>query len=199
MFRATTQVLRLACTGNAITKPSRTSNLQIYRILGCRPFSETASKNAFSWNLRGYLAGAALAVAVGVVADNQGFISLRPNSESRKAGTKKYASPDEVRKAIAELRDALPERGAVSTDPDALKTFGSSSHSYHPTSPHSVVVQVRSTDDVVKVVDIARKYRVPIVAYSGATSLEGHYSGVTGDIPPNSLPGCLTLHNSVIG
>ena len=35
-----------------------------------------------------------------------------------------------------------------------------------------------STLDVVNVVKIAHKYRVPIVPYSGATSLEGHFSGV---------------------
>jgi hypothetical protein len=39
-------------------------------------------------------------------------------------------------------------------------------------------VRPRSTLDVVKVVKIARKYRVPITPYSGATSLEGQFSGV---------------------
>lgn len=29
-----------------------------------------------------------------------------------------------------------------------------------------------------RIVDIARKYRVPVTPYSGATSLEGHFSGV---------------------
>lgn len=43
---------------------------------------------------------------------------------------------------------------------------------------HSVVVYPESTEDVVKVVKIATKYRVPITAYSGATSLEGHCRGV---------------------
>ena len=80
--------------------------------------------------------------------------------------------------AISELRDAFPKSGVVSTDPDALKTYGSSPNSYHPESPHSVVVHVSSTEDVVKVVNVARKYRIPVVAYSGATSLEGHFSGV---------------------
>jgi FAD/FMN-containing dehydrogenase len=39
-------------------------------------------------------------------------------------------------------------------------------------------VRPKSTEDVVKIVNIARKYRVPIVPYGGATSLEGHFSGV---------------------
>jgi FAD/FMN-containing dehydrogenase len=47
-------------------------------------------------------------------------------------------------------------------------------------------VHPKSTEDVVKIVNIARKYRVPIVPYSGATSLEGHFSGV------DAMPSCTT-------
>ena len=36
-----------------------------------------------------------------------------------------------------------------------------------------------NTADVVSIVNIARKYKVPVVPYSGATSLEGHFSGVS--------------------
>ena len=34
------------------------------------------------------------------------------------------------------------------------------------------------TEKVVKNVNVARKYRVPIVPYSGGTSLEGHFTGI---------------------
>ncbi|KZT11521.1 uncharacterized protein LAESUDRAFT_734347 [Laetiporus sulphureus 93-53] len=95
----------------------------------------------------------------------------------------KYASKEEIQQAIAELRVVLPAEGAVSTDPDVLQTYGHSDNSYHPTSPHSVVVRPMSTEDVVKIVNIARKYRMPIVPYGGATSLEGNFAGIeTGDI-----------------
>jgi D-lactate dehydrogenase (cytochrome) len=42
-----------------------------------------------------------------------------------------------------------------------------------------VVVYPRSTEDVVKIVKIAIKYRMPVTAYSGATSLEGQFRGVS--------------------
>ena len=45
--------------------------------------------------------------------------------------------------------------------------------------PHAIVVRVENTQDVVDVVNIARKYRVPIVPYSSGTSLEGHTAGVS--------------------
>ncbi|KAF8191417.1 D-lactate dehydrogenase cytochrome oxidoreductase [Mycena galopus ATCC 62051] len=89
----------------------------------------------------------------------------------------KYASPAELRIAIQKLQQAFPEQGRVDTNPDTLQTAGSSNNSYHPASPHSVVVRPRSTEDVVKTVNIAREFKVPITAYAGATSLEGHFSG----------------------
>jgi hypothetical protein len=94
------------------------------------------------------------------------------------SGSSTYAGPSDIVKAIDELRAMFPEGSHVSTDPDILKTYGSSDNSYHDSSPHSVVVQVYSTGDVVKVVNLARKWRIPIVPYSGATSLEGHFAGV---------------------
>ena len=47
-----------------------------------------------------------------------------------------------------------------------------------PGSSPSVVVFPKSTEDVVKVVKIANKYKMPVVPYSGATSLEGNYRSV---------------------
>ena len=43
----------------------------------------------------------------------------------------------------------------------------------------SVVVFPTSTEDVVKIVKIAVKYRMPVVPFSGGTSLEGHYLAVS--------------------
>ena len=133
--------------------------------------------------LRGIVAGMGLSLATALVAYRAGVITLsgEPEETGNSGATAfntKYGSREDVQKAIAELRAAFADTQAVSTDADALQTYGSSPNSYHPTSPHSVVVHVLSTEDVVKVVNIARKYRVPIVAYAGATSLEGHFSGV---------------------
>lgn len=40
-----------------------------------------------------------------------------------------------------------------------------------------------STEDVVKIVNVARKHRMPIIPYSGGTSVEGHFAGVRGPPP----------------
>ncbi|KAF5324523.1 hypothetical protein D9611_004574 [Ephemerocybe angulata] len=91
-----------------------------------------------------------------------------------------YPSKQNVATAIEELKRAFPDPGFLATDAESLKTYGSSEHSYHPVSPHAAVVRPKSTEDVVKIINIARKYHVPVVPYSGATSLEGHFAGISG-------------------
>ncbi|KAH7890441.1 FAD-linked oxidase-like protein [Phlebopus sp. FC_14] len=78
--------------------------------------------------------------------------------------------------AIQALHDQFPDSGKVSTDPTELFAYAQSSYSQVPGLPHSVVVHVQSTEDVVNVVNISRAHLVPIVPYSGGTSLEGNVS-----------------------
>lgn len=92
-----------------------------------------------------------------------------------------YGGPNEVAAAKKELLELFPSKDGkdrVSDDKKTLETYGYSHNSYHPEHLHSMVVRVLSTDDVVKVVGVARKHRIPVTAYSGGTSLEGHFSGV---------------------
>ena len=167
----------------------------------CRAYSSNAHKNGGNGALSKGIGGFALGVAVTALGfyalqrntiklDGQNIGSLRPDSapkatteRTRKAApdptqAPHYASPEDIQQAIKELQEALPGEHTVVTDRKALESYGHSDNSYHPTSPHSVVVRPHSTEDVVKIVNIARKYRIPIVPYSGATSLEGHFSGV---------------------
>ncbi|KAH7922547.1 FAD-binding domain-containing protein [Leucogyrophana mollusca] len=79
-------------------------------------------------------------------------------------------------RAIEELHEAFPEPSIVSTDANELYAYAQSSYSQIPGSPHAVVVHVRSTEDVVAVVKISNRNMVPLVPYSGGTSLEGNLS-----------------------
>ncbi|KAG9091471.1 hypothetical protein FRC06_000554, partial [Ceratobasidium sp. 370] len=87
-----------------------------------------------------------------------------------------YATKAQIQEAVKELESLLPA-GSVSTDPNVLRIHGFSENSYHPSAPHSVVALVHGTEDVVKVVKVANKYRIPVTAFSGGTSLEGHFGG----------------------
>ena len=96
--------------------------------------------------------------------------------------TPKYATPREVQKAIEELKGVFPDKNQVLTSADVLESYGNSPNFYLHGASHSVVVKTFSTDDVVKVVMVARKWRMPVTAWSGGTSLEGHFAGVSEDL-----------------
>ena len=89
----------------------------------------------------------------------------------------KYGGPEEVQQAIKELRVALPNQ--VRVDPLTVEAYGFSPHTYLPGSPHAVHVAATSTEDVVKAVNISRKYKVPIIPLGVGNSLEGQFTGVS--------------------
>ena len=91
----------------------------------------------------------------------------------------KYATPHEVQNAIEELKRIFPDKDQVLTSTNVLESYGNSTNFYLHGAPHSVVIKTFSTDDVVKVVMVAKKWRMPVTAWSGGTSLEGHFSGVS--------------------
>lgn len=102
------------------------------------------------------------------------------STQSAPSSKQKYGGPDEVQQAIKELQAALPNQ--VRVDPLTVEAYGFSPHTYLPGSPHAVYVAVRSTEDVVKTVNISRKYKVPIVPFGIGNSLEGHFAGVRSSI-----------------
>lgn len=89
------------------------------------------------------------------------------------------------RQAIQEIRDELgPEvDDIISTDPDDLHAHGYSEWS--STNPDGLPVAVaypRSTAQVSTIARICHKYRVPIIPYSGGSSLEGNFSAPFGGV-----------------
>jgi hypothetical protein len=81
--------------------------------------------------------------------------------------------------AVLRAKTELEAYGLSVLDlPSTLENYATSPNSYHPASRHSLVVKVQETEDVVKVVNVARKHRIPITPYGGGTSLEGHFAGV---------------------
>ncbi|GBE82161.1 FAD-linked oxidase-like protein [Sparassis latifolia] len=90
-----------------------------------------------------------------------------------------YGTPEDFKKAIAELRRLFPSEDSVTTDPEDLHVHGYSEYDYHGGSSPTVVVFPNSTEDVVKIVRVANKYKMPVTPYSGATSLEGNFRAPT--------------------
>lgn len=181
--------------------PSTTRNLGVQR--GVRLNSTQASGGGSTRTNRvlGFLeTGIAVAIGIGLYhyfplfSSESQDVQASQTFHTSSGLNEKYGTPADFQKAINELRAAFPDSNAVSTDTDDLHQHGFSGNDYHPgmtivesklrsswCSPGSsptVVVYPTSTEDVVKIVNISRKYRMPVVPYSGATSLEGQYRAV---------------------
>lgn len=83
-----------------------------------------------------------------------------------------------------ELRD-LVGRENVSLEKSELESHAGSSWSSHPLGPNDVpfcVVKPSSTADTSKIMKICHERRIPVTAYSGGTSLEGHFAATRGGV-----------------
>lgn len=89
----------------------------------------------------------------------------------------KYGAPKDFEQAIKELRALFDSDDVVSTHPEDLRIHGYSENDHHPNAPHTVIVYPKSTEDVVKIVKTAVKFRMPLIPFSGGTCLEGGYRG----------------------
>lgn len=90
-------------------------------------------------------------------------------------------SHDIVAKAYQELSKVLPAEH-VTVDEECLQNHGYSNNSYHNEGAPNIVVYPSSTEEVAEIVKIANKYEMPIIPFSGGTSLEGHFSAPKGGI-----------------
>ncbi|THH04151.1 hypothetical protein EW146_g10248, partial [Bondarzewia mesenterica] len=94
-----------------------------------------------------------------------------------------YGSEADFARALDALRAALPEEGLVSTDEGERLAYATVAQLLilefccDEVIPHRAIVHVRSTDDVVTVVNISRQFRIPLVPYTGGTSLERGIEG----------------------
>ncbi|CEG66966.1 hypothetical protein RMATCC62417_03454 [Rhizopus microsporus] len=86
-----------------------------------------------------------------------------------------------LHKAFKELQTILsPEH--VTVDEQILQEHGYSNNSYHDEGAPNIVVFPSNTEQVAEIVKIADKYSLPIIPFSGGTSLEGHFTAPRGGI-----------------
>ncbi|MCP8717938.1 MAG: FAD-binding protein [Asgard group archaeon] len=110
-----------------------------------------------------------------------------------------YANDDEFKKGVAKIVDIVGKEN-VSFDIDVLKSQNDSFYTtHHPPNPEvqrpSAVVFPTSTEEVSQILKVAHEYRIPIVANSGLTSLEGHNMHTRG---PNSISVSFQNMNQII-
>lgn len=100
-----------------------------------------------------------------------------------KKGPPTFATRPELEKAIQELRADFGE-DAVSTDDDDLHRHGFSEWSSINIDQLPIAVAYpKNTEEVSRIAKCCHKYRVPMVPYSGGSSLEANFSCPHGTPP----------------
>ncbi|KAK7914591.1 glycolate oxidase [Apiospora marii] len=140
-----------------------------------------------AWSGRSVVALSATAGLLGFTLAAAGFEAPKPRPVvlfDTKIPSPEYASMEEMEVALREIRYEIGgEEDIISTDPDDLHAHGYSEWS--TTNPDGLPVAVaypRSTQQVSTIAKICHKYHVPIIPYSGGSSLEGNFSAPYGGI-----------------
>lgn len=155
---------------------------------GCRAFyasraSTSASvatpKPPFWTNTRALLLAGALA-SIGYVVGVSDAGNHADELASRKSPSPKYASKEDMERAIDELRRLLGE-DSISTDDEDLRAHGYSEwSSINIVQLPIAVAYPRNTQEVSRIARVASKYKVPMVPYSGGSSLEANFAAPFG-------------------
>ncbi|KAI1629022.1 D-lactate dehydrogenase [Exophiala viscosa] len=121
--------------------------------------------------LAGALASIGYAVGVNDAGNHAHELTPRPP---------KYASKKDMDKAISELRSLLGE-DAVSTDDEDLQAHGYSEWSSINIDQLPVAVAYpKNTEEVSQIAKVATKYKIPMVPFSGGSSLEANFAAPFG-------------------
>ncbi|MCO5556862.1 hypothetical protein L7F22_010416 [Adiantum nelumboides] len=129
-----------------------------------------------------------VAAAAGIIASHCAFVSAESSIPLKRVElNQNYDDQQSLPQSfIGELVEALDEERVV-LDQDERASHGKPVNSYHP-ADHipDVIVYPKTQAEVVEVVKFCNKYKIPIIPYGGATSIEGQtltpFSGVSIDM-----------------
>ncbi|QPC70582.1 hypothetical protein HYE68_001334 [Fusarium pseudograminearum] len=123
------------------------------------------------------LSATATTVAGGILLSLLGF-----SSNSKDKDDSNYATREQMELAVEEIRQALGE-DAVNIEDEILHSHGYSDWSTINIDRLPVAVAFpASTEEVAIIARICHKRRVPMIPYSGGSSVEGHFSAPFGGI-----------------
>ncbi|KAI1323930.1 RNA dependent RNA polymerase-domain-containing protein [Xylariaceae sp. FL0255] len=137
-----------------------------------------------------------LAAATGVLGFGVAALALSGSSRdaaqqadiaSKRIPKARFASVSRMEEALEKMRRELKiigeEEDIISIDPEDLHAHGYSEwSSVNPAGLPVAVAYPRSTEQVSVLVRICNEYRIPVIPYSGGSSLEGHFSAPYGGV-----------------
>lgn len=107
----------------------------------------------------------------------QDLFPLSSTTKLSQIAPPKYCTDAELSKAIEEIKEAIGHEKVTNStvELDGHTDNGLTPHSPRPHEKPKWVVYGTSTQEVSEIMKIIFKYNVPVVPYSGGTSLEGHF------------------------
>ncbi|CAG8043536.1 unnamed protein product [Penicillium salamii] len=122
------------------------------------------------------------AVLVSAFAAGLGYGLASYNGTPAKPSTPRYGSTQDFARAITDLKALLGE-DSVSTEEDDLQHHGYSEwSSLNAERLPTAIAYPKSTQDVSEIAKICTKYRMPMIPYSGGSSLEANFSAPHGGL-----------------
>ncbi|KAH7176575.1 FAD-linked oxidase-like protein [Dactylonectria macrodidyma] len=128
-----------------------------------------------------------LAVAAGAGAAGWGLASVSGQGDAKglfgAKSASRYATLPEMEEAMRKIEKEIGIEDIISTDADDLHAHGYSEWSSVNLDTLPVAVAYpRNTEDVSVIARICHEYRIPIIPYSGGSSLEGNFSAPYGGV-----------------
>ncbi|BCS28479.1 FAD-binding oxidoreductase [Aspergillus puulaauensis] len=128
-----------------------------------------------------------LAAGLGSIVTGSVILYHPQSQDTRNEKEMVYATREEMRKAVSEIQRKLGEE-SISTDDEDLVTHGYSEWSSINIDSLPVAVAFpKSTEEVATIARICHEYRVPMIPYSGGSSVEGHFSAPFGGVSVDFL------------
>lgn len=162
----------------------------LYNGHGFRPLAPSlpTSNSHSTWRATFAAGGLCVLAAAGIVASNHELLSAEPQRADGRAELLQDPQGQQTlqQSFIAELRAACDEERVV-LDPEERAIHAKPLNSYHP-AKHipDVVVYPKTQQEVAEVVKACNKYKIPIIPFGGATSIEGQtltpFKGVSIDM-----------------
>ncbi|KAJ0422164.1 hypothetical protein BJY00DRAFT_322931 [Aspergillus carlsbadensis] len=140
------------------------------------PSSGSSKKSLSSWITGQTILLSTLAAGIGY------GLAASKSTQTRETGIPQYGTAKDFEKAIAELRAKLGEEAIVTDEDDLLRHGFSEWSSLNADRLPVAIAYPTTTEEVSEIAKICYAYKMPIVPYSGGSSLEANFSAPYGGL-----------------
>ncbi|OWB86660.1 hypothetical protein B5S33_g5368 [[Candida] boidinii] len=108
---------------------------------------------------------------------NESAITISSTTKLSDLETPTYATPEELAQGLIEIKKLLPADSISNTESE-INSHASDPIKFVPPMDNErsdIIVYPETIEQVSEIAKICHRYRIPMIPYSGGTSIEGHY------------------------